>query len=154
MAGDGETVTPVASRTWCVDRHGLGQCLGANEGEARENPSGLAATNDRAASRSRIYVSSCVHHSDQARLLQSGGVHIRPRMAGASASALSLSRPAQTSLALRPTGLLSRPKRPLSRGFSPVSYPTKPLVSYRIYRHLSGWILPPLVIRAVGAHCH
>src|SRR5262249_22643397 len=33
-----------------------------------------------------------------------------PQMAGGSASALSLSRPAQASLALRPTGSLSRPK--------------------------------------------
>ena len=77
----------------------------------------------------------------------------RPHMAGGSASALTLSRPAQASHSLRPTGSLSRPRRPLSRGFSPASYPTKPLVSYRIYRHLSGWILPPLVIRAFGAHC-
>jgi len=28
----------------------------------------------------------------------------------------------------------------------------KPLVSYRINRQLSGWILPPLMIRAFGAH--
>src|SRR5271169_5992518 len=34
----------VASRTWCLDRHGFGQCLGAVEVEARENPSWLAAT--------------------------------------------------------------------------------------------------------------
>src|SRR5262249_14016561 len=33
-----------------------------------------------------------------------------PQMAGGSASALSLSRPAQASLTLRPAGLLSRPK--------------------------------------------
>jgi len=32
-------------------------------------------------------------------------------------------------------------------------YPTKPLVSYRIYRQLSVWNPPPLVIRAFGAHC-
>jgi hypothetical protein len=36
-------VTSVASRTWCLDRHGFGQCLGAVEVEARENPSWLAA---------------------------------------------------------------------------------------------------------------
>jgi hypothetical protein len=30
-------------RTWCVDRLGFGQCLGADEAEARENPSRLAA---------------------------------------------------------------------------------------------------------------
>jgi hypothetical protein len=41
----------------------------------------------------------------------------------------------------------------LSRGSSPASYPAEPLVSYRINRQLSGWILPPLVIRAFGAHC-
>jgi hypothetical protein len=33
-------------------------------------------------------------------------------------------------------------------------YPHKPLVSYRINRQLSGWIPPPLMIRAFGAHCH
>jgi hypothetical protein len=32
--------------------------------------------------------------------------------------------------------------------------PPEPLVSYRINRQLSGWILPPLMIRAFGAHCH
>src|SRR4029453_10482810 len=69
-----------------------------------------------------------------------------PQMAGGSASALSLSRPAQASLTLRPARSLSRPRRPLSRGSSPAGYPTKPLVSYQINRQLSGWILPPLVI--------
>src|SRR6202047_4446462 len=76
-----------------------------------------------------------------------------PQMAGGSASALSLSRPAQASLRLRPAGLLSRLKRPLSRGSSPSGYPAEPLVSYRINRQLSGWNLPPLMIRAFGAHC-
>jgi hypothetical protein len=76
-----------------------------------------------------------------------------PQMAGGSASALSLSRPAQASLTLRPVGLLSRLKRPLSRGSSPSGYPAEPLVSYQINRQLSGWNLPPLVIRAFGAHC-
>src|SRR3954468_9360097 len=37
-------------------------------------------------------------------------------------------------------------RRPLSRGSSPVSCPTKPLVSYRSNRQLSGWNPPPLVI--------
>ena len=46
-----------------------------------------------------------------------------PQMAGGSASALSLSRPAQASRVLRPIGSLSRPRRPLSRGFSPAGYP-------------------------------
>jgi hypothetical protein len=42
-------VTSVASRTWCLDRHGFGQCLGVVEGEARENPSRLAAMINQAA---------------------------------------------------------------------------------------------------------
>src|SRR5215510_7077313 len=75
-------------------------------------------------------------------------------MAGGSASALSLSRPAQASLTLRPAGLLSRLKRPLSRGSSPSGYPAEPLVSFQINRQLSGWNLLPLMIRAFGAHCH
>jgi hypothetical protein len=45
--------------TWCLDRHGFGQCLGLVEVEARENPSRLTATTDQAALRSRMYVSSC-----------------------------------------------------------------------------------------------
>src|SRR4051812_5476244 len=76
-----------------------------------------------------------------------------PRYAGGSASAPLLSRPAQASLTLRPVGLLGRPRRPLSRGFDPAGRPTKPLVSYQSNRQLSGWNLPPLVIRAIGAHC-
>src|ERR1700737_1466850 len=69
-------------------------------------------------------------------------------------SALTVSRPAQASHTLRPIGSLSRLKRPLSRGFSPSGYPAEPLVSYQLNRQLSGWILPPQVIRAFGAHCH
>jgi hypothetical protein len=42
----------------------------------------------------------------------------------------------------------------LSRGSSPCGRPPEPLVSYRINRQLSGWNLPPLMIRAFGAHCH
>ena len=61
-------------------------------------------------------------------------------------------RPAQASRALRPAGSLDRPRRPLSRGFETASYPTAPPVSYQINRQLSGWHLPPLVIRAFGAH--
>jgi hypothetical protein len=41
----------------------------------------------------------------------------------------------------------------LSRGFDPHGCPTKPLVSYQINRQFSGWNLPPLVLRAFGAHC-
>src|SRR5467141_3827686 len=77
-----------------------------------------------------------------------------PQMGGGSASASSLLGPAQASLTLRPVGLLNRLKRPLSRGSSPSGYPAEPLVSYQINRQLSGWNLPPLVIRAFGAHCH
>ncbi len=76
-----------------------------------------------------------------------------PQQTGGSASTTSLSRPAQTSLALRPAGSLSRPRRPLSRGFETAGCPTAPLVSYQINRQLSGWNLPPLVFRAFGAHC-
>ena len=47
-------------------------------------------------------------------------------------SPLSLSRPAQGSLALRPAGLLNRPRRPLSRGFNMPGYPNVLLVSYQI----------------------
>src|SRR5437899_2448067 len=47
-----------------------------------------------------------------------------PQMAGGSASALSLSRPAQASLTLPPAGSLSRPRRPLSRGEQPGTCPT------------------------------
>ena len=49
-----------------------------------------------------------------------------PRFPGGSASTISLSRPAQTSLALRPAGSLNRPRRPLSRGFETAGYPTAP----------------------------
>jgi hypothetical protein len=59
MTGDGETVTPLLPEPGVWTGMGIGQCLGAVEVEARENPSGLAAPNSRAASRSRIYVSSC-----------------------------------------------------------------------------------------------
>ena len=76
-----------------------------------------------------------------------------PPLAGGSASALSLSRPAQALHMLRPTGSLSRPRRPLSRGSSPSGHPAEPLVSYQINRQFSGWILPPQVICAFGAHC-
>src|SRR3954463_150445 len=77
-----------------------------------------------------------------------------PRMRGGAASVTSLSRPAQASLTLRPVGLLSRPRRPLSRGFGPAGYPSGPLVSYQLNRQLAGWNLPPLVNRALRAHSH
>jgi hypothetical protein len=46
-----------------------------------------------------------------------------PQMAGGSASALSLSRPAQASLALRPVGLLSRPKATFVTRLQPFRLP-------------------------------
>ena len=73
-----------------------------------------------------------------------------PRSTIGSAPTSQLSRRAQASLVLRPAGSLGRPKQPLSRGFSPPNYSSRPLVSYQINRQ--GWILPPLVTRAFGAH--
>ncbi len=76
-----------------------------------------------------------------------------PQMAGGSASALALSRPAQASQRYGP------PDRSAAQGdlcheasARPVTR-TKLLVSYRTYRQLSVWIPPPLVFRAFGAHC-
>jgi hypothetical protein len=43
--------------------------------------------------------------------------------------------------------LLREPRR----AFHAAGYPAKPLVSFRINRQLSGWNLPPLMIRAFGA---
>ena len=76
-----------------------------------------------------------------------------PRYVGGSASMSLLSRPAQASLTLRPVELLSHPRRPSSRGSGPAGYLARPLVTYQSYRQLSGWILPPLVKRTLGAHC-
>ena len=44
------------------------------------------------------------------------------------------------------------PKAAVVTRLRPASYPDEPLVSYQINRQLSGWYLPPLVIRAFGAH--
>src|ERR1700682_4738577 len=44
------------------------------------------------------------------------------------------------------------PKAAFVTRLRPASYPTDPLVSYQINRQLSGWTLPPLATRAVGAH--
>jgi len=67
-----------------------------------------------------------------------------PQMAGGSAPALTLTRPARASHTLRPAGSLSHPRWPLSRGSDPTSYLAKPLASFRIYRQLSGWDPPSL----------
>ena len=75
-----------------------------------------------------------------------------PRSLGGSASALSLSRPGQASLALRPARAPNRPRRPLSRGFDGAGYPATPPVSYQLNRQLAGWNPPPQVTRAFGAH--
>src|ERR1700738_467802 len=48
-----------------------------------------------------------------------------PQMAGGSASALSLSRPAQASLALRPAGSLSRPKATFVTRLQPLRLPAR-----------------------------
>ena len=48
-----------------------------------------------------------------------------PQMAGGSASALSLSRPAQASLTLRPAGLLSRPKATFVTRLQPMRLPAQ-----------------------------
>ena len=76
-----------------------------------------------------------------------------PRISGGSASITSLSGPAQASLALRPARLLNRPWRPLCHEASiqPVTRLNRSSAT-RSYRQLPGWILPPLVNRAVGAH--
>ena len=76
-----------------------------------------------------------------------------PRLTGGSASTTSLSRPAQASLALRPAGLLARPKADFCPEAStrPVTRPSRSVATMS-YRQLHGWILLPLVICAVGAH--
>ena len=60
---------------------------------------------------------------------------------GGSASATSLSRPAQASLALRPEGSLTRLTRALSQVSGPAGYPTKPLDSYQI-KPTTIWVEP------------
>jgi hypothetical protein len=62
-----------------------------------------------------------------------------PQMAGGSASALSLSRPAQASLTLRPAGSLSRPQATFVTRLQPMRLPTR--------------AARQLMIRAFGAHC-
>ncbi len=64
-----------------------------------------------------------------------------PLISGGSASATSLSRPAQASLELRPVGSLNRPRRPLSQGFDPSGYPDKPPASYQI-KPTTVWVVP------------
>ena len=68
-----------------------------------------------------------------------------------SASALSLSRPAQASLALRPARSLSRPRRPFHEAPAPPVTLSKPLVRPPDI-NLTALGDPPRVIRAFGAH--
>src|SRR5215475_3443199 len=75
-----------------------------------------------------------------------------PRYTGGSASASLLSRPAQASLTLRPADSLSRPRRPLSQGFSPPITRISCLSATRPNRLLSRWSLPPPATRPYGAH--
>src|SRR5450759_4893761 len=65
-----------------------------------------------------------------------------------------LSRPAQASLALRPARLLARPKADFCSEAPalPVTRPSRSVATMS-HRQLHGWILLPLVICAVGAHC-
>ena len=84
----------------------------------------------------RLTFPTCrAHYPDgpeQVRLSVASLLHLGlPRNSGGSASMTSLSRPAQALLALRPAGLLNRPRRPLSRGFDQTGYPERPLVSYQ-----------------------
>src|SRR2546421_6638697 len=65
-----------------------------------------------------------------------------PRLTGGSASTTSLSRPAQASLALRPTGSQPAQGGPLSRGFGPAGYPAEPLGSYHVLP-TTTWMDPP-----------
>src|SRR5215471_3415135 len=76
-----------------------------------------------------------------------------PRYTGGPASASLLSRPAQASLTLRPADSLSRPRRPLSQGFSPPITRISCLSATRPNRLLSRWSLPPPATRPYGAHC-
>src|SRR5437899_9278564 len=64
-----------------------------------------------------------------------------PRLTGGSASTTSLSRPAQASLALRPTGSLARPKADFCPEASTRSVPRPSRsVATMSYRQLHGWI--------------
>jgi len=72
-----------------------------------------------------------------------------PRSPAGSASMTSLSRPAQALHTLRPVDSLNRQRRPLSQGFGPAGYPTKPPACYRANRPLPGWDFHPRGVRAV-----
>jgi hypothetical protein len=63
-----------------MDRHGIRQCLGTVEVEARENPSGLAAANSQPHQEAGYTSAVVTVTPDPISVLQSGGVHIRPYM--------------------------------------------------------------------------
>ena len=75
-----------------------------------------------------------------------------PRNSGGSAS-MTHFRPAQASHTLRPAGLLNRPSGLYHEASTqPVARQSRSSAT-RPCQQLPGWILPPLVNRAVGAHC-
>ena len=75
-----------------------------------------------------------------------------PRFIGGSAYTTILSRPAQALLTLRPAKLLAHHAWALSRGFIAVVSQLQCSLATRPNQHLSGRVLPPLVICAIGAH--
>ena len=75
-----------------------------------------------------------------------------PLISGGSASTSSLSRPAQASLAFGPQGRSTAQGGLCHRASVPPVTRQDRLSATRSNRQLSGWILPPLVLRAVGAH--
>ena len=89
---------------------------------------------------------------DQVHLLVSSLPMQPPRLIGGSASTTKLSRPAQASLALRPAELLAHPTWALSQGFIAAVSLLRCSSATRSNQHLSGRVLPSLVISAVGAH--
>ena len=75
-----------------------------------------------------------------------------PLISGGSASTSSLSRPAQASLAFGPQGRSTAQGGLCHRASVPPVTRQDRLSATRSNRQPSGWILPPLVLRAVGAH--
>ena len=75
-----------------------------------------------------------------------------PLISGGSASTSSLSRPAQASLAFGPQGRSTAQGGLCHRASVPPVARQDRLSATRSNRQLSGWIPPPLVLRAVGAH--
>jgi hypothetical protein len=74
--------------------------------------------------RQKLHLSPCPDFRDQLCRLLPRSCSL-PQMAGGSASALSLSRPAQASLTLRPTGSLSRPQATFVTRLQPFRLPSR-----------------------------